>query len=85
MANYEKQGKQEAAYPIPLSLPPMPHCLVAVLQRYRDGPLVFHNLPSLYIISLLILENDDFFTLVSPIFGCILAIITGSPQKKQWY
>ena len=33
MANYEKQGKQEAAYPIPMSLPPMPHCLVTVLQR----------------------------------------------------
>ena len=28
MANYEKQEKQEGAHPIPLSLPPMPHCLV---------------------------------------------------------
>ena len=37
MANYEKQGKQEAAYPIPISLFPVPHCPVTVLQRYRDG------------------------------------------------
>ena len=28
----DKKGKQEAAYPIHISLPPMPHCLV----RYRD-------------------------------------------------
>ena len=37
MAHYEKQGKQEAAYSIPISLFLMPHCLVKVLQRYRDG------------------------------------------------
>ena len=30
MGNYEKQGKQEAAYPIPISFPPMPH------QFYKD-------------------------------------------------
>ena len=30
MGNYEKQGKQKAAYPIPISLPPMPH------QFYKD-------------------------------------------------
>ena len=30
MGNYEKQGKQKAAYPIPISLPPMPH------QVYKD-------------------------------------------------
>ena len=35
MAHYEKHGKQEAAYPI--SLPPVSHCPVAGLQRYRDG------------------------------------------------
>ena len=42
--NYKKQGKQEAAYPIPISLAPMPHCLVTVLQRYWDGvcSLFFH-------------------------------------------
>ena len=28
MANYEKRGKQEAAYP---SLLPVPHCLVTVI------------------------------------------------------
>ena len=33
----KNKGKQEAAYPIPISLPRMPHCLVKVLQRYRDG------------------------------------------------
>ena len=38
MANYEKQGKQEAAYPIHISLPSIPHCLVTVLQRYRYAP-----------------------------------------------
>ena len=31
MAHYE-QGKQEAAHPIPISLPPMPHCPVTVLR-----------------------------------------------------
>ena len=30
MGNYEKQGKQKAAYPIPISLPPMPQ------QFYKD-------------------------------------------------
>ena len=30
MGNYEKQGKQKAAYPISISLPPMPH------QVYKD-------------------------------------------------
>ena len=34
MANYEKQGKREAAYPIHIWLPPMPHCLVTGLQKY---------------------------------------------------
>ena len=30
MGNYEKQGKQKAAYSIPISFPPMPH------QVYKD-------------------------------------------------
>ena len=37
MANYEKQVKQEAAYPIPISLPLMPHVMVNVRAARRYG------------------------------------------------
>ena len=51
MANYEKQGKQETAYPIPIS-----YILsyYTVVQRYRDGVcsllffLTFHPYIPLY-------------------------------------
>ena len=83
MANYEKQGKQEAAYPIPIYLLPMPHCPVTVLQRYRDGvcsllfPLFFiicHPYP-------LHLEEMIFYT--SHIFGCTVATITGGKPPEK--
>ena len=40
----------------------MPHCPITVVQRYRDVPLVFHNLPSLYPPSF---RRKDFFILAS--------------------
>ena len=88
MAHYEKQGKQKAAYPIPISLPLMPHCPVTVLQRYRDG--VCNLLVPLFFImshpSIPLYFEEMIFTLVSPIIDCIyLATITGGkPLKKQW-
>ena len=82
MAHHKKQGKQEAAYPIPISLPPMPHCPVTVIQRYRDGvcsllfPLIFimcHSYIALHLI---------FLHLFHLLFGCIVATITGSKSPE---
>ena len=35
MASYEKQQKQEAEYPIPVSLFPMAHCPAKIYKDYR--------------------------------------------------
>ena len=43
MANYEKQEKQEGAHPIPLTLPPMPHCLVYSARREDDTCFIFSH------------------------------------------
>ena len=89
MAHYEKQGKQEAAYPIPISLPPVLHCPVTVLQRYREGvcsllfPLIFIMCQSYISFHF----GIYFLHLFHLLFGCIVATITGaSPQEKnQWW
>ena len=85
MANYER-GKQKAAYPIPLSLFPMTHCLVTVLQRYRDGvcSLLF---PPFFIIChpyIPLHFEEMIFTLVSPIFAALkLQSMGATPPEKN--
>ena len=75
----KNNGKQEAEYPIPISLPPMPHCLVIDIgMGYAASfSLVFHNLPSLYL-------GEMMFTLVSPIFGHSVAQSLGASPRKKW-
>ena len=45
MGNYEKQGKQEAAYPIPISLPPMPQQFFSVRSHLTSKRLAVLYFP----------------------------------------
>ena len=77
MAHYEKQGKQEAAYPIFASH----DSLSCIYQVYKDIGMGY---AASYFYIPLPLE-EMIFILVPPIFGCIVAIITGGkPPEKQW-
>ena len=83
--HYKKQGKQEAAYPIPLSLAPMPHCLVTVLQRYWDGvcSLFFHLF---FIICLsLFFWRIDFLHLFHQFFAARTkhVLMNSTPRNKM--